>query len=128
MRSAPLGSVGPHRQHQSLGAVLHDTRGSVTAEFAVTLPAVVALVALCIGGIGLAAHQLRLTSLAADLVRVEARGEGSPSTTNTLGTGVVVSRTVADGILCVRLASNPGAGVLSAITIRSQACALRSID
>lgn len=93
-----------------------------------TLPAVVALVALCIGGIGLAAHQLRLTSLAADLARVEARGEGSSGMVAAAGFGVTVTRSVGDGVLCVHLTANPGAGVLRAVTIRSHACALQSAD
>lgn len=52
-----------------------DERGAVTAEFAVALPAVVVVVALCVGGLGAAGRQVRLEQGVAQAARVVARGE-----------------------------------------------------
>lgn len=49
--------------------------GAVTAEFAVALPAVVGVLALCLGAVGAVSTQTILTSLAVDSARVWARGE-----------------------------------------------------
>ena len=106
-------------------AVLRDTRGRVTAEYAITLPAVVAIVALCIGGISLATYQLRLTSAAATIARAEARGENASDTAAVLPPGSSVTRRSIAGMLCVELTARPGVGVLEVIRLRSEACALR---
>ena len=50
-------------------------RGAVTAEFAVALPAVVLVLAACLGGLGLGLAQLRAHDAAADAARVLGRGE-----------------------------------------------------
>ena len=50
-------------------------RGSVTAEIAVGLPAVVLVLAACLGGLGLATAQLRAQDAAADAARLLGRGE-----------------------------------------------------
>lgn len=50
-------------------------RGSVTAEIAVGLPAVIVVLAACLGGLGLATDQLRAQDTAADAARVLGRGE-----------------------------------------------------
>jgi Flp pilus assembly protein TadG len=54
---------------------MRDDRGSVTAEFAVVLPAVVIVLALGIGGLGAAARVVRLQDAAADAARLAGRGE-----------------------------------------------------
>lgn len=50
-------------------------RGSVTAEIAVALPAVVVVLAACLGGLGLASAQVRAQDSAADAARLLGRGE-----------------------------------------------------
>ncbi len=52
-----------------------DDRGSTTAEVAVALPAVVVVLAACLGGLGLASAQLRAQDAAADAARLLGRGE-----------------------------------------------------
>lgn len=52
-----------------------DERGAVTAELAVTLPAVAVLVAVLIGAIMSGAAQVRLEHAAAQSARLAARGE-----------------------------------------------------
>lgn len=50
-------------------------RGSVTAEIAVAVPAVIVVLAACLGGLGLASAQLRAQDAAADAARLLGRGE-----------------------------------------------------
>ncbi|QAY58787.1 hypothetical protein ET475_01405 [Microbacterium protaetiae] len=50
-------------------------RGSVTAEFAVVLPAVVLVLALGAGVLGACGRQVRMQDAAADAARLVARGE-----------------------------------------------------
>ncbi len=54
-------------------------RGAVTAEFAVALPAVVLVLAACLGGLGVALAQIRAQDTAADAARVLGRGESIAS-------------------------------------------------
>lgn len=58
------------RPRSSLG-----DRGSVTAEFAVALPAIVLVVLLGVGALGAGARQVRLQDAAADAARLVARGD-----------------------------------------------------
>lgn len=50
-------------------------RGSVVAEFAVALPAVVLVLLLGVGALGASARQVRLQDAAADAARLAGRGE-----------------------------------------------------
>ncbi|MCC4908941.1 TadE family protein [Microbacterium sp. cx-59] len=50
-------------------------RGSVSAEFAVALPAIVLLLVLCIGALSSASWQVRLQDATADAARLIARGD-----------------------------------------------------
>lgn len=52
-----------------------DERGSVVAEFAVALPAVVLVLAIGIGALATSARQVRLQDAVADAARLGARGE-----------------------------------------------------
>lgn len=52
-------------------------RGSVSAEFAVAVPAVAVLIALAVGALGAGSVQVRLQDAAADAARLAARGEQS---------------------------------------------------
>lgn len=52
-----------------------DDRGAVAAEFAVTLPAALLLIALGIGALAAGAQTMRLQGAAADMSRLIARGE-----------------------------------------------------
>jgi hypothetical protein len=50
-------------------------QGSITAEFAVVLPAVVLVLGFCLGAVQLVGQQLRMTDAAAGAARVLARGD-----------------------------------------------------
>jgi Flp pilus assembly protein TadG len=84
--------------------------GSVTAEFAVGLPAVVVVLALCLGGIQTVGQQLRLMDAAADAARLLARGDGLDAARDHVATavGAVSLATEADGdFRCVQLSATP---------------------
>ncbi|WP_110590284.1 TadE family type IV pilus minor pilin [Microbacterium suaedae] len=100
-------------------------RGSVSAEFAVALPALVIVIVLGIGALAAASTQVRLQDAAADAARLVARGEadragsvvgdavpGATSSVGTQGDLVCVTATI-DG----RLAS-------LAIPLAATSCAL----
>lgn len=70
-------------------------RGSTTAEVAVALPAVVVVLAACLGGLGLAGAQLRAQDAAADAARMLGRGEPEAAA------GQLVARSVPGGALSV---------------------------
>jgi len=53
----------------------HRERGSVTAEFATVIPAVLLVLAACLAGLQLSSQQLRLQQVAAMAARSVARGE-----------------------------------------------------
>ncbi|MEO8263427.1 MAG: TadE family type IV pilus minor pilin [Pseudolysinimonas sp.] len=54
-----------------------DERGSVVAEFAVAMPAVMLVLVMLLGGVQLGGTQLRAQDAAADAARSWARGESS---------------------------------------------------
>lgn len=56
--------------------VRRDERGSVTAEFAVVVPAVLLVVALTAGTLSATGRQVRLEQAAAQAARLLARGDG----------------------------------------------------
>lgn len=100
-----------------------DERGAVTAEFAIALPVVLVVLGLVIGGVALSAHRIALVSVAADAVRLEARGEAATESLKQLGAGVQITRRTEAGLHCIDLASRPVGGLLSVITVRAHACA-----
>ncbi len=101
-------------------------RGTVTAEFAVTLPAIVLVLAVCLAALQLAGLQLRLTDAATAAVRQLARGD--PDAARALATRLVPGSTLTVGsrsdLDCVTLVAGVR-GVLAAIPVTAQACALR---
>jgi len=107
--------------------VLRDDRGSVSAEFAMTLPAVAATVVLCVAAVALSTQQLSLTAVAHQLVRLEARGESlQDSEFAAKVSAFAQSRTRTGDALCLTLRAKRGHGPLSAIPITARACALIS--
>lgn len=100
----------------------------MTAEFAVVLPVVLVVLALVIGGIALSAHRIALASAAAEVVRLEARGEAEEAKRrlSQLGRGVDVERATEGSLLCISLSDRPGSGMLAGINVRTRACAATS--
>ncbi len=78
-------------------------RGSVTAELAVAMPAVVLLVAFCVGAVGLAGQQVRLQHSAAQAARESGRQQ-------------------AHDVVCVTL-EEAGAPPFDALMLSARSCA-----
>jgi Flp pilus assembly protein TadG len=103
-------------------------RGGVTAEFAVLLPALLLVLAFCLGAVQLVGQQLRLSDAAADAARAAARGDG-PARVAALVTravpGADLSLSTQAEFVCAELGSAP-AGVLASFGARltASACAL----
>ncbi|UOE44352.1 TadE family type IV pilus minor pilin [Agromyces larvae] len=101
-------------------------RGSATAELAVALPAVALVLAACLGAIQLGAQQVRLTDAAADAARALARGESLDAAAGIAdrvsgGAALEVAR---DGPFVCAVLRAGGSGLLSAIELRSESCAI----
>lgn len=110
-----------------LALALRDDRGSVSAEFAIALPVIAAVLALCVSAVALTAQQLRLTAASADVARSEARGESlTNEILSTIGYPVVVQRSRSGKMHCVVVSAAPAAGVLSVITLSGRSCAVAS--
>lgn len=99
----------------------------MTAEFATVVPAVLLVLACCLGGLQLAGTQLRLQDAAAAAARSLARGEG-PATASAraaqLVAGARLARSDHGGMTCVRLRSPAPVGLFAALTVTAASCAL----
>ena len=86
-------------------------RGMVTAEFAVVLPAVVLVLALSVGALGLAVDQIRCVDAASVGARAAARGDSAGSVTLVVGrvapSGAEVSVDAGGDIVRVSVVSEP---------------------
>ena len=104
----------------------HDDRGSVTAEFAATLPAVVLVLALCLSGLQVAGQHLRLQDAAAAAARSLARGDSAATVVARLVPGASVTVRTDRDLVCARLTLNSTAvvGTLIGITLTASSCAL----
>jgi len=107
-------------------ALLDDERGTVTAEFAIVLPVVLVVLGLVIGGIVIASHRATLVSVAAEVARLEARGDAALAAErlDELGGAVEAQREIRGRLSCVALRSRPGGGLLSSIGVEAEACAV----
>jgi len=94
-------------------------RGSVTAEFAAVIPAVLLVLACCLAGLQLAGQQLRLQDAAAVTARALARGDSAPAVA-----GAAVVTRVEGQLLCVRLVAASVAPLIP-LQLSAESCALR---
>lgn len=95
-----------------------DDRGSITAEFVTVMPAVLVILACCLGGLRLAGEQLRLQDAAGLAARAIARGDPAPAT------GAQIARTDRDGLVCVTASTSERLGILGTIVLKGSGCAL----
>ncbi|GAA2043773.1 hypothetical protein GCM10009819_33120 [Agromyces tropicus] len=99
----------------------------MTAEFAVALPAVALVLAIALASIHLAAVQVRLADAAADAARALGRGEAEGVAADLAARnapGARLSTSVEDPFVCATV-SGRGAGILAAVELRMESCALR---
>lgn len=95
-------------------------RGSVTAEFAATLPAVLLCLALCVGAVQAAGLQARMLEHAASAARLLARGDAPPQVP-----GGATRRVATEaGLLCVSVDAPAAAGAIGALgmTVTARSC------
>ncbi len=100
-----------------------DDRGSVVAEFAVALPAVVLVLALGAGALAAGSRQVRLQDAAADAARLSARGESAARVHAAVSSalpGAAASIQERGDLVCV----TASATVLLNLRITADACAL----
>lgn len=103
-----------------------DDLGSVAAEFAVTLPAVILVLACSLSAMQVAGQQLRLQDAASATARSSARGDSAQATASRLAPGSAVSQ-YSDGELeCVTLSARSTAaiGIVVGFSLSASACAL----
>jgi hypothetical protein len=96
-------------------------RGSVTAEFAIALPAVILVFACCLSGLQVAGSQLRVQDAAAAAARSLARGEPA-SVAARLVPGAAVSRHDDGDLVCATVTAR--ATGLIPLELRATSCAL----
>ena len=102
-------------------------RGSVTAEFAVALPAIALVLAASLAAVHVAAVQVRLADAAADAARALGRGESDAVAAGIASRnagGARLSTSVDETFVCATLSGHAG-GVLSALELRAESCAMR---
>lgn len=93
-------------------------QGSISAEFAAVVPAVLLVLACCLGGLQLGGQQIRLQDAAAATARSLARGDPAP----VFAGARIVTRT--QGVmLCARLTAASGVALLP-IELSAESCAL----
>ena len=104
-------------------------RGSVTAEFAALLPAVLLLLGCCLGAVQVVGQQVRLTDAAGSTARLLARGEGSGAAAGLVsGLGLNATLTVQHQgeFVCAQLRAVSAFGPFAAagLTFGARSCAL----
>lgn len=102
--------------------------GSVTAEFAVVVPAVILVLGLCLAALQVAGLQVRLQDAAAIAARSLGRNDEVPGLSPGLARATLVS-SQRGPLICARLAlpvSGP-LGDLLGIDLKAESCALSEV-
>jgi Flp pilus assembly protein TadG len=103
-----------------------DDRGSVAAEFAVAVPAVLLVLALGVAALGACSRQVRLQDAAADAARLIARGDSLERAQSTVAAAAPGARLAVSqpGDLVCADARAPSGIPLAALEVTARACAL----
>ena len=102
-------------------------RGSVTAEFATVVPAVVIVLACCLASVQIAGQQMRLQHTAAEAARSLARDDPAAASTATATVpGARLTRSASGDLVCARLEarSTSPVGTVLGLTLVARSCAL----
>ncbi|KTR91578.1 hypothetical protein NS220_14525 [Microbacterium testaceum] len=103
--------------------LLRDERGSVTAEFAVAVPAVIVVLALGVGVLASAAAAVRLEHVSAESARLLGRGDDARAFAALGEIGASMSVSHREGLVCVE-ASAPVPLSVPLPPVSARACAL----
>lgn len=93
-------------------------RGSVTAEFAAVIPAVMLVLAASLACVQLSSQQLRLQDAAAITARAAARGDAAPSVP-----GATLATTLQGDLVCAHLSLEAQPPFF--VPLAAHSCALR---
>ncbi|TFC93339.1 TadE family type IV pilus minor pilin [Cryobacterium sp. TMT3-29-2] len=107
----------------------HCDRGSVTAEFATVVPAVLLVLAICLGALQVVGQQVRLTDAAADAARSLARGDSVGRAAGLVQQAVQGASMTPERrgeFVCVNLSAPSSFAAFAAfgLTLRAGSCAL----
>lgn len=109
------------------GGLRRDERGGVAAEFAVTLPAVLLVLALAVGAVSAQAQRVLLQDAVADAARLQARGEDAGRVARTVTDAVPAAHTESathGDRVCVSASAPVRLFAATSITVTARACAL----
>lgn len=111
---------------------LRSARGSVTAEFAALVPAVLLVLAFAMGAVEVVVQQARLTDAAADAARSLARGDSRELAAEHVAEAIgatALSVSHSGDYVCLTLAqSAAGPVAVTGLTVRGHGCALGDAD
>lgn len=99
-----------------------DETGSVTAELAITLPAVIATLLIAVSALSLQLQRIELGSRAALVARAVARGEPADSINSLMRPGELIRQNQLGQLSCVTL-SRPIKLAVGALDISAEVCA-----
>lgn len=102
-------------------------RGSVAAELALALPAVVLTLLLGAGALGAASRQVALQDASADAARLLGRGEGADAAQRVVGaavSGAGISTSHSGDLVCVTATFEASVGALVRLPLQASSCAL----
>lgn len=102
-------------------------RGSVSAELALALPAVVLAFLLGAGALGAASRQVALQDASADAARLLGRGEGQDAAERVVHaavSGAGMSSSLSGDLVCVTASIDASIGPLIRMPLRATSCAL----
>lgn len=101
-------------------------RGSATAEFAILMPAVCIVLAVCLSGLQLATQYVQVNDAAALAARSASRGEDASALVNRLVPEASMHSDRRGNLLCVRVdvSGAPMARLLGFTTVSGTSCAL----
>ncbi len=97
----------------------------MTAEFATVIPAVIVVLACCLGGVQIGVLQLRLQDAAAFAARSAARGD-SVIAAQQLVPRAILRTEIRGDLVCVVASAqaSSGVGALGSLTVSATSCAL----
>lgn len=103
----------------------------MTAEFAAALPAVLVVLAFCMGAVQVMGQQVRMSDAAADVARLLARGDGAGPAAGLLAAvapGTVLAQERQGEFVCARLSAPSAFAPFAAagLTLGARSCALAS--
>lgn len=108
---------------------LRAERGSVAAEFAVAMPAVVIVLAMCVGAVVSASTSVRVQDAAGEAARLSARGDAPEAVLSIAGGAASLETWDSGELRCARVSAPlVFAGVTISVRVKGESCALRDTD